>query len=99
VARGTQRERAVRHWLEEHDYVVLRAAGSLGYADLIALRNGGRPLLIEVKATARGPYNGFGPADRANLKAYAERAGALATLAWWPPRGKLRWIPSEEWPT
>jgi hypothetical protein len=30
--------------------------------------------------------------------AYAERAGATAVLAYWPPRGKLRFIYEEDWP-
>jgi hypothetical protein len=28
----------------------------------------------------------------------AAMAGAKAVLAWWPPRGKLRFIESTEWP-
>ncbi len=98
MSRGTDRERAVRHLLEDEDWWVARAAGSLGDADLIALRAGERPRMIEVKSTHRGPYHGFGPAARARLRFAAELAGADAYLAWWPPRGKLVWLSSEGWP-
>lgn len=97
--RGHQRERDVRHRLEDEDWWVSRAAGSIGDADLVALRAGRRPMLLEVKSTAAGPYSHFGPADRARLLFAAELAGADAVLAWWPPRGQLRFIPSSEWPT
>lgn len=96
---GIQRERAVRRVLEQADWWVARAAGSLGDADLIALRDGDRPRLIEVKASSRGPYHSFGPADRRDLRFAARLAGADPVLAWWPPRGQLRWIPEQEWPS
>jgi len=96
--RGPQRERAVRDWLLERDWVVVRAAGSLGEVDLVALKAGQRPRLIEVKSTAQGPYERFGPSDRADLNLRALWADADAFLAWWPPRGTLRWIHSSEWP-
>lgn len=98
ASRGINRERQVRRELEKADWWVCRAAGSLGDADLVALKDGKQPRLIEVKSTARGPYHGFGPADRAAITFAARLAGAVAELAWWPPRGKLRWIPSDEWP-
>ena len=70
----------------------------LGAADVIALRAGSRTQLIEVKSTAKGPYEHFGPAARTRLSLTAKLAGADALLAWWPPRGKLRFIPEHEWP-
>lgn len=75
-----------------------RAAGSLGDADLVALQDGKRPMLIEVKSTADGPYKTFGPKERAELSFAARLAGAEAWLVWWPPRGKARWIAEHEWP-
>lgn len=56
--------------------------------------------LIEVKSTARPPWqaSGFGPADRQALVETALQHGAEPLLAWWPPRGKLRWIGPSEWP-
>ncbi len=99
MSRGHQRERQVRDWLTERDWIVIRAAGSLGCVDLVALKAGATPRLIEVKSTAGGPYERFGPADRAELSVNAEWAGAEAWLAWWPPRGVLHWIAEPEWPT
>ena len=78
--------------------MVTRAAGSLGCADLVALKDGKRPLLVEVKSSAAGPYAHFGPAARKRLTETAELAGADAVLAWWPPRGKLLWIDSSAFP-
>ena len=108
MSRGIQRERQVRKLLEDEGWWVCRAAGSLGDADLVALRNPdfGKSVwltpiearLIEVKSTARGPYHGFGPKDRAELRSAADRAGADAWLCWWPPRKQPEWIPAWRWP-
>lgn len=97
--RGHDRERAVVAWLRERDWLAFRAPASLGVADVVALKADQRPRLAEVKSTAQGPYEHFGPADRAKLAGAAALAGAEAWLAWWPPRGQLRWIPQAEWPT
>ena len=96
--RGHQRERQVRLHLEGEDYWVCRAAGSLGDADLVALKAGKRPMLVEVKSSSQGPYEHFGPADRFRLAFAAQLAGADPVLCWWPPRGKMRMIPADEWP-
>lgn len=98
MSRGISRERQVKALLQGEDWWVCRAAGSLGDADLVALRVGSRPRLIEVKSTAQGPYEHFGPADRAALSLAARIAGADAFVAWWPSRGKLHWIPEASWP-
>jgi len=95
---GTQRELAVRNHLRDRDWLAFRAPASLGVADVIALRDGSRPRLIEVKSTAQGPYETFGPAARHKLRLAAELAGADAYLAWWPKNGTLHWIHSSEWP-
>ena len=95
--RGHDRERSVKRLLEEDGWLVVRAAGSLGY-DLVALKDGFTPRVIEVKSTAGGPYERFGPSDRRELVDAAKAAGACAELAYWPPRGQLRWIDSAEWP-
>ena len=98
MSRGHNRERQVRLLLEPDDWVVVRAAGSLGVCDLVAFKAGKQPRLIEIKSTAGGPYERFSPKDRADLIFAAFLAGAAAELVWWPPRGKMRVIPSSEWP-
>lgn len=109
-AYGTKRENDARDLLIDEDYVVVRSAGSLGEADLVAMR--GRTLgvgvvmftdvhLIEVKANVDGgPYHDFGPGDRAELLNLAEKIGAEAWLYWWPHSrgGKLKRIHSSDWP-
>lgn len=97
--RGIQRERQVRHHFEDQGWVAFRAPASLGAADVVALRDGDRPLLIEVKSTSGGPYERFGPADRFELSEVARRAGADALLAYWPSRGDLEFVPESEWPS
>jgi Holliday junction resolvase len=101
-SRGHDRERDVRRLLESDDWWVSRAAGSLGDADLIAMKAGQRPRLVEVKSTAGGPYEHFGPKDREALLFAADLAGADPWLVWWPPaRGRKtlpRWIHPSEWP-
>lgn len=96
--RGIQRERQVRDVLLSQDYWVARAAGSLGDADLVALRDGSPPLLVEVKSTAAGPFHSFGPKDRADLSFAARIAGANAVLCWWPPRKDPLWLYEKDWP-
>lgn len=99
MSRGHDRERKVRDLLTKQDWLSFRAPASLGIADVIAPRLGSRPRLIEVKSTAQGPYEHFGPAARARLSAAAKLAGADAYLAWWPSHGQLHWITENEWPT
>ena len=98
MSRGIQRERQVRKLLEQDGWWVCRAAGSLGDADLVALKSGHSPRLIEVKSTARGPWHGFGPKQRKELMLAAYKTGAYAQLCWWPPRKEPKWIPSGLWP-
>jgi Holliday junction resolvase len=97
--RGHNRERQVVAYLRDRDWLAFRAPASLGVADVVALRDGSRSRLVEVKSTAQGPYEHFGPADRARLSFAAKLAGADAYLAWWPSRGELHWIAESEWPT
>jgi Holliday junction resolvase len=98
MSRGITRERALKAVLESQDHFVVRAAGSLGNADLVALKAGKRPMLIEVKSDAHRPYTHFGPARRAELRLAAELAGADAWLVWWPPYRDPVWISSDSWP-
>jgi Holliday junction resolvase len=98
MSRGIARERAVKALKEAEGYWTIRAAASLGDADVVALKAGQPAEFIEVKSTHRGPYHGFGPRDRADLLAAARLAGAEAWLCWWPPRKPPKWIHSSEWP-
>ena len=85
--------------LRADGWVAFRAPASLGVADVIALRAGDRPRLIEVKATStRSPWNDFGPAQRNALYDAAQKAGADAYLLWWPTRRPPQWIPWTDWP-
>jgi Holliday junction resolvase len=95
---GHNRERQLKKLLEADGWFVLRAPASLGVADLVALKKGETPRLIESKANTGSPYMNFRAADRRELLEVAERAGAVAQLAFWPKRGTLEWIGSEAWP-
>lgn len=97
MSRGHDRERAVRDYLTSQDWLAFRAPASLGVADVVALKDGHPPMLVEVKSTL-APYAHFLPADRAKLSLAARMAGGQAWLAWWPSRGQLRWIAESEWP-
>jgi Holliday junction resolvase len=96
--RGINRERKLRVLLELEGWWTIRAAGSLGDVDVVAMRAGDAPLFIEVKSTSGGPYERFGPVKRDALAAAATRAGAVAWLVWWPPYRDPRWIAESEWP-
>ena len=98
MSRGHDRERRVKRFLEDDGWVVVRAAGSLGPVDLVALRADSRPRLIEVKSTAQTPYERFGPRERWTMRGIGICAGADVELAWWPAHKPLKWIPSAEWP-
>lgn len=76
----------------------MRAPASLGVADVVALKAGERPRMIEVKSTRRGMYHSFGPADREALSEVAAAADADAYLVWWPPHSKPQWVPESDWP-
>jgi Holliday junction resolvase len=95
---GHDRERKLAAQLGEDNWFVMRAAGSLGVADLVCLKAGRQPMMLEVKATSRGPFSGFPPADRRELLARAEQAGARAFLVHWPKHGKPTWYAPPEWP-
>lgn len=94
--KGANRERQVMKLLEEKEFLVTRAAGSHGAADLIALKKG-QIFLIQVKRT-KSKWSGFGPKEREELCNDAELAGGQAVLAWWPPNRPLQWIYPMDWP-
>jgi Holliday junction resolvase len=99
VSRGHGRERDLVKRLRGEGWFAMRAPASLGEVDVLAMRLGDRPRMIEVKSTAAGPYEHFRPADRAELIKVAALAGAAAELCWWPPDGQgPRFIPASDWP-
>ncbi len=95
--RGHDRERARVNWYRGEGWFAIRAPASLGPVDVIAIKDG-EIRFEELKSTAGGPYEHFGPKDRADLSAMAKLAGASAFLVWWPPRSQPRVIPESEWP-
>jgi Holliday junction resolvase len=95
----------VRGRTREHDVIRhYRRLGCVAYrlgagvADVIVLKAGHIPLLVQVKSTRRA-YDHFPPADRDALLAEAIVAGAEPVLAWWPKHGRLTLISSCEWPS
>ena len=96
--RGIQRERDLVGLLRQNDYFALRAPASLGVADVVALKDGRRPMLIEMKSTSRSAFAGFSPADRADLLFTAAVAGAEAWVVYWPKQSKPQWISPAHWP-
>lgn len=101
-AKGASRENQVAAFLaspEGGHYDVTRSAGSKWGKDLVAAKPG-TLLYVEVKASRRGAFADFGPAERADLLGCAARAGATAVLCWAPAASpqEWRWIFPAEWP-
>jgi hypothetical protein len=110
--RGNSRENRVLELLSEDGWFGLCGRASRGPADILAVRSkvpnvlgqqeptrgAARIIVVQVKSTAGGPWERFGPMDRYVLADVAQRIGGEAWVAWWPPHGSLRWIHSSEWP-
>ena len=75
--RGDYFERRTKAALEADDWLVVRSAGSLGVADLVAMKDGYTPRLVNCKLTHYLP-----PKQKRALVDAAEKAGAIAILAW-----------------
>jgi hypothetical protein len=84
--------------LRADGWVCYRAAGSHGCADIVAMKFGNRPRLVQVKASAQGAFEHFGPEDRQALIEEGFFADADPMLVWWPSGGELRYVPSDLWP-
>jgi Holliday junction resolvase len=80
-AAGDRFERACVLRLRAHGFLVVRSAGSLGPADLVALRADHMPALIQCKITDTTTR-----AQRAAYYLQAEDAGAVAVIAFRPTR-------------
>lgn len=101
--RGRDRETKVGDFLEEQGWIVGSRRHRGGAGDLLAARWGGdlghALWLIEVKSTAGGPYERFGPQDRREMIEAARKVFAQPVLAYWPPRAKTpTFIHEENWP-
>lgn len=84
--------------LLEPEHFVIDARASKGPADVVALAPGVK-LLIQVKSGKGSTYAGFGPKDRAKLKAAARKAGGTAVLhRWYPYARRPEVAPESEWP-
>jgi hypothetical protein len=95
-SRGDQRDIKVRKLLEGLGFLVGSRRKIPGAGDLVALRQRSlfaehEVLLVEVKSTAQGPWERFGRTERLALAELASEHGATGCVAWWPPRGALRW--------
>ena len=83
-SRGADFERVVKRDLERRHYLAYRSAGSHGAADLVALKDGFLPLLVQCKLDGK-----LGPGSRIELLAEARLGGALALMASRPKRGAI----------
>lgn len=84
--RGDYHERKVRANLEKHGWLVVRSAGSLGPADLIAIHHARMPVLVSCKISGKVP-----PAEWDELYLVAMRHGAHAIVASRPKDGVIRY--------
>lgn len=89
--RGDYFERQTRSALEGAGWVVVRSAGSLGPADLVAVRRNsmGRPHVLLVSCKVSGSAS---PAERARLLDTADRAAAEPLMAHRPNRGTIELV-------
>lgn len=83
--RGANFERIVAAALERDGYVVMRAAGSHGKADLVALKPT-QVVLVQCKLTGTSAVR---PPEWNALWDAATRAGAIAVIASRPARGRI----------
>lgn len=98
--RGNQRENDVRHHLESQGWLVGSLRHIKGAGDLLAVHRAYRTRIVEVKSSARSPWNDFGRTDRRALRKLAESFDADPLLAYWPyDRKGLRWLVEDDWPT
>lgn len=93
------REAGWAAWTAKNDGECRDGKYGQGPVDIIAMKPGHKPRVIQVKSTASSAFHSFGPVKREALLFEARKADAEAWLAWWPPgRGGCRWIHEGEWP-
>lgn len=95
--RGAAFERSLQKAIRESGWVCYRAAGSHGCADLIALKAGMAPALIQCKTGRAKPT----PADRKAFQAEVDTAGACGLIAFKRGRKPVEFepisIPAPDW--
>lgn len=98
--KGNGAELKTAKLLQESGWLVASRRHIGGAADLLAIRPGDKPRLIEVKACKTLYSGNFRREDRAALIAEAERYGAVAECCWWPPRAREpKWLGVGDWPS
>lgn len=95
---GNAKEVQTARLLQEDGWVVGSRRHIGGAGDLLAIRVGSRPRLIEVKCR-KNLWEGFRAADRMALLTLAESADADALVAWWKPgASEPEWLAPHQWP-
>ena len=84
-ARGYSFERTIAGQLRQDGYLCVRAGGSHGVADVVALKPG-QTLLIQAKIDGL-----ISVAEWNELYAIAQRLDAVPLLAWRPKRGRVEY--------
>jgi Holliday junction resolvase len=97
--KGNAKELRTAELLSDDGWVVASRRHIAGPGDLLAVKGDRATRLIEVKATAAGPYAHFGPADRRTLSRYADLHGLVPELAWWAPGSRVpEFFGEADWP-
>lgn len=86
-AKGRAREQRARHLLQELGWLVVRAAGSKGSADLVAWSPTSLCWFVQVKGVGQGVYG----ADRARWFSDCAQAAAWPVLVRPDRLGHLQW--------
>jgi Holliday junction resolvase len=84
-SRGADFERAVKAYLEQEGYFVVRSAGSHGVVDLLALSGAGH-LAVQCKINGQ-----LAPNDRKRLMDICRECRLTPIKAWRPKRGEIRY--------
>jgi Holliday junction resolvase len=94
-ARGAERERELAKLWRSDGWQVFRSAGSHSPADLICLKRGHEPRLLQLKTgRRRWPSRD----ERVALSVTAKAGGALPLIVFWQPRQKPEYVLEGDWP-
>lgn len=98
VSRGNAAELKGARLLESEGWLVGSRRHIGGAGDLLAVKAGCIPRLVEVKSTKAGPWMHFRWKDRADMLETAMEMRVEAWLLWWPAQRDPKWLPAAEWP-